>query len=79
MAKLTILDIISPNHLLAAVETLPPADKDRVIGIAMGMALEAGEVTVPDGDDLPPRLRAANRKRIDALPPDERAAMLGLN
>lgn len=71
------IDIVSPKALRAAVLELPKAQRDHAIARAMGIDLESGEITVPDSPDLPPALRAKNRKRIDALPANERANFLG--
>lgn len=70
-------DTISDKSLRAAVERLPKKTRDDLLSHALGIGLGAGEFTIPDSDDLPPKLRAANRARIENLPPDIRAEMLG--
>ena len=78
-AKLNPFDTITEKTLRAAVDQLPEKTRHDLLSIALGLDFEAGNITIPDGDDIPPHLREANRKRIDALPADVRASFLGQN
>lgn len=73
------LDIVTDKALRKAVSELPADERDHLLSVAMGHDLMSGDITIPDSDDLPPDIRAMNRKRIDALPPNERANFLGQN
>lgn len=63
----TVLDTLSDKLIADTVRKLPAKERAPLEALCMNRALIAGEITVPDGEDLPPKLRAANLERIKAI------------
>lgn len=64
--------MLSDKDLATAIRRGSKALHAKLLPCVLGEALQLGELVVADGDDLPPKLRAANKKRLAKLPKVER-------
>lgn len=55
---------LSNKALATALRAVPANEVQDLIAAAMGLALRRGEVTIPDGVDIPPKARRENLERI---------------